>query len=98
MAFRPPGGTWSELGRSPTLQRLFEALVSARLERPGEPMALEALQAAVWPGDVIAPRAAYNRIHVSMSKLRKLGLDPVLVRREEGYLFDELVQLVRQAP
>ena len=49
---------------------------------------MDALQSAGWPGERMHPEAASNRVYVAITTLRKLGLKPVLVRRDDGYLLD----------
>lgn len=94
-AFRAPAGEWSSLARSPSLWRLFEALLDARLSAAGTEVDNEALMEAVWPDELLTADSASNRLHVSLSKLRTAGLKPLLVRGDDGYRFDEAVQVVQ---
>ena len=41
------------------------------------------------------PKAAKNRIHVTVNQLRKAGLGELLVRDESGYYLDPSVPLQR---
>ena len=41
--------------------------------------------AAGWPGEVVLPDAASNRVYVAMATLRKLGLAPILHTSDDGY-------------
>jgi hypothetical protein len=93
--YRPPGGEWVDLQRYPVLRRVLASLVDHRYEAPGRGLSLEAVQHAAWPGERIRADAAANRIYVAMSKLRRQGLRPYLVRNEEGYLLDEKLQIKR---
>ncbi len=67
---------------------ILSALVRARLDTPGVALPLEALGAAGWPGERIAPRAAANRIYVTLTKLKNLGLRGLIQSRDDGFLLD----------
>ena len=87
-SFRPPEANWVTLERSPSLWRLFEALVDARLRDPGARLDLDELQELVWPGETLTVESASNRLYVSVSKLRKMGLGALLLKDEAGYSLD----------
>jgi hypothetical protein len=72
------------------------ALVEQR-ERRGDPLSIDDLRDAGWPGEAIDHDSAVNRIHVTLAELRKRGLKPVLKRRDQGYLLDPEVE-VRRVP
>ncbi len=85
------------------MRRVFEGLLAERLDVPGEPLDLDALLAAGWPGERVLPEAASNRVYVAIATLRKLGLRSVLLSRELGCLLDpdvglESICLVRRRP
>lgn len=63
-------------------------LVKKRLEAPGHALSLDALFEAGWPGEKIARAAAANRVHVTLTKLRQLGLAGLLQSRDDGFLLD----------
>lgn len=97
-----PDGTWFEisgrrieLGRRKILTRLLEALVVARLQRPGAAIPQPELFAAGWPGEHIDPASACNRTYVAINTLRKQGLRDVLLTTEGGYLLDPGVHVRR---
>ena len=46
------------------------------------------LVAKGWPGERMLPAAARNRLHVTLTTLRKLGLRELLQANEGGYLLD----------
>ncbi len=50
---------------------------------------------AGWPRERVGHLAAKNRVHVAVSTLRKLGLRDVLLSRDDGWLLDPHVALVR---
>lgn len=80
-----PCGTAVECGRHKLLRRLLLALANARLHRAGEPVSWPTLVAAGWPDERILPRAARNRIHVALSRLRRLGVGPWLENVADGW-------------
>lgn len=83
-----PDGVRHRLAHRPALSRLVAAFVDARERWPGRAMTVRELVERGWPGERIVPRAAANRVYVAMTTLRKLGLRDLLVRTEDGYLFD----------
>ena len=93
--FQVPGCAVVSLATRPTLARLLEALVEARLERPGTPVDSETLVAAGWPGERVSPLSARNRLRVALTTLRNLGLRGVLVFRDAGHLLDTEVAASR---
>lgn len=86
---RAPQLGWVDLRKSPALSQVLMALVCGRLETPGQGLTIPSLIARAWPGELIEPEAAQNRLHVNFSKLRKLGLQRALLRTEQGdYMLD----------
>lgn len=86
--FVTPDDARIDLSRRRVSQRLLSALLDHRLAHPGEILRMEDLLRAGWPGQRVLQAAARNRLHVALSSLRKLGIDPLLLRRGEGYLLD----------
>lgn len=93
--FQVPGCAVVTLSTRPTLARLLDALVEARLARPGEPVDAETLFAAGWPDERAQPLSARNRLRVALTTLRNLGLRGVLMFRESGHLLDPAVTATR---
>lgn len=89
--FEPPGGPRQDLSRHASCRRMFQALVDARTASPGQPIELDGLFAAGWPGERIAAASVRNRVHVNLARLRTLGLKRLLVRTEDGYHLDPTV-------
>ena len=85
-AFRVPGGDWVDLSRKRVLRTLFAALLHRRLDAPGSPFTAEELAACAWPSAPL-DEAMRNRLYVSVSKLRDLGLRDILLS-DDGYLLD----------
>ena len=79
------------------LARLFDALVEERLARPGQPLATDALAAQLWPDQALEARAAAERLHSAIAKLRRRGLDELVVRQAGGYLLHPAIHCVRVA-
>ena len=99
-----PGSGWvrlasgNEVKLPPLLARVFDALVEERLARPGQPIATETLAAQVWPDLSLDPRAAAERLHSAIAKLRRRGLDALVVRQGGGYLIHPAVACTRVSP
>lgn len=95
----PPGGPAVDCTRHRLLRRLLAELVRARVEQVGEPVAVAALVAAGWPGERILPRAARNRVHVAVHRLRGLGLAGWIEHCDAGWrLSPALIVEVSAAP
>ena len=87
--FRAPGGELVDMSRKRVLKRLFAALLTQRVQRPGVPLDAETLAQAAWPGAEF-DHAVANKLYVSISHLRELGLRDVLLS-DEGYLLNTAV-------
>ena len=93
--FRVPGRETVSLTSRPTLARLLDALVEARIGRPGAPLPWDDLLAAGWPDERVMPSAAQNRVRVALSTLRTLGLRTLLVTENGGHRLSETVSTRR---
>jgi len=82
-----------DLSRRVPPRRVLLALARQRLDAPGEPLGLDDLVEAGWPGEQIQHDAAVNRVHVALTTLRNAGLREVLLTSERGYLLDPAVPL-----
>ena len=82
-----------DLARRATLRRIVVALAEQHAARPGVALRTDALVERGWPEQSILPQAASTRLRVAISTLRTLGLRPVLLTRDEGYLFDPEVDI-----
>jgi len=82
-----PQGAWARVGTGDRVMlgaapgRVLAALATAR----DEPRSTLQLAAAGWPGEMMIPRAAANRVYVAMHRLRSLGLGACIERTSEGY-------------
>jgi tetratricopeptide (TPR) repeat protein len=83
------------IARRRALRGMLRALVDAHAASPGRGVDLQALFAAGWPGEKIAPSSAARRVYVGVGTLRDLGLREVLITDELGYLLDPDVAIER---
>lgn len=91
--FRIGDGAVCDTGRQRAVRALLVALARAYVESPGVPVSLVDLVATVWAGDRMRPSSAKNRLHVTLSKLRKTGLREHILTEETGYLIDPAIDL-----
>lgn len=84
----PPGGSRADLSRYGPVRRLIERLVVARLETPDTAISAAALIEAGWPGERMRHSAALLRVYSAVRRLRRLGLETLLMTRDDGYLLD----------
>jgi|GEM_PF-1753328 len=96
--FRTPDGQDVDLSTRPTLARLLEQLVEARLAEPGAPVDAARLLERIWghqPGR--HPRANVGRLYIAIARLRALGLEQDLFNVGGGYLLNGAVPVVWSA-
>ena len=72
-----PSGDELDLRRSGPPRRVLRALVEARMLRPEQPLDVDALIAAGWPGERIIWAAARTRLYTVVRRLRAMGLDGI---------------------
>ena len=96
--FRTPEGALVSVERWRPLQRLLARLAEQRETVPGQPLSVEELIAAGWPGERMLPKAGATRVYSAIASLRRLGLREVLVRDGHGYLLDTGAPLARVSP
>jgi hypothetical protein len=90
-----PGGGRVDLVRYGPVRRLLDRLVVHRLDRPGEALSAEQLIEAGWPGERMRHTAGLLRVYSAVRRLRRLGLEPVLATRDDGYLLDPHAHVAR---
>ena len=88
---RIPGGAWADVGNRRNVQRLLGLLVE---HHGGSPCSEAQILDALWPGEVIQPDAAANRIYNTVTLLRGAGLKPWLHKKARGYVIDPAVSIV----
>lgn len=93
LAVDPDGFGDVDLRRRRVLRRLWAALHDEAVTNPGGCLSAEQLVEAGWPGERISWDSARNRLHVSLSGLRKLGLGSTLQCEEAGWRLDPAVRL-----
>jgi tetratricopeptide (TPR) repeat protein len=94
-AFLAPRGAKVTLPPRSPMRRILDRLVAHRERAPGEPVSLEEIIEAGWPGEKIGADAALNRAYVAVAGLRKQGLRDVLVRTGGGYALSQAVVVRR---
>jgi DNA-binding winged helix-turn-helix (wHTH) protein len=80
-----PTAPSQDLSRFPVLRALAQALIAHATRQPGVPMSQAELIEAAWPNQRILPKAARNRLHVSIHKLRRMLFGGALIRTRRGY-------------
>ena len=90
-----PGGERVDLVRYGPVRRLLDRLVTHRLESPGNALSADALIEAGWPGERMRHTAGLLRVYSAIRRLRRLGLESVLVTRDDGYLLDPHAEVRR---
>jgi tetratricopeptide (TPR) repeat protein len=91
-AFRLGDGPVTGLGRRRAAKRVLVHLAERHEAAPGDGSDVFELFEAGWPGATIRPDSAAHRVYVTLSVLRKLGLQEVIVTTDDGYrLADGLV-------
>jgi tetratricopeptide (TPR) repeat protein len=95
-------GRWFALGSGDRVclakrrrpRRLLMALVEQRARHSGAGVDVDDLFRAVWPDEVATPESAANRVYVTITRLRKLGLADMLTCGEKGFCLDPNVPLI----
>jgi hypothetical protein len=91
----PPGAERFDLVRYGPIRRLLERLIAARLEEPGVALSADALIDTGWPGERMRHTAGLLRVYSAIRRLRRLGLGPILITRDDGYLIDPHAEVDR---
>jgi len=86
--FRAPGSEPIDCSKRPVLWRLLLALALGPRETA---RSLGELVEAGWPGERMSRAAARNRLHVSLNRLRAMGLAQILLTTDDGYVLDPSV-------
>ena|SRR5688572_29760673 len=88
-------GERRDLARYGPARRLLDRLVEHRLAEPGRAISADALIDVGWPNEKMLHTAALLRVYSAIRRLRRLGLDGVLITRDDGYLLDPDAEIVR---
>ncbi len=92
--FQVRGAERVDLSRRGPLRLILRELLEHRRVAPGTGVSADALFNAGWRGQRALSHAAANRVYTAISTLRRLGLDAVLLRHDDGYLLDPAVRVV----
>lgn len=84
-----------QLGRRAALRLILDALTERRLAPTVRGLALEEVFAAGWPGEKARADSAAARVYTSVQRLRALGLEGVLLLRDDGYVLSPDVPVCR---
>ena len=91
--FRLPTGEYVSLHRRRSLRLVMQSLAKASIESPDNPLTVEELQEAGWPGERMRPDAGARRVYTALWTLRKLGLREILVRTDIGYYLNGRIKV-----
>ena len=83
-----------DLSRRRVLRRVLAKLVRERVRSRGSPVPASALVAAGWPGELMTPASAANRLHVTLGMLRGLGARQVIEHVPGGWRLRPDVRVV----
>jgi predicted ATPase len=89
------GGQRSDLSKRSAPRRVLDALAERRLASAGSPLTRDELIEIGWPGERMLHEAAVMRLHQCIRVLRDIGLEGVLVTRDDGYLLDTAIDVQR---
>ena len=92
-AFRVNDEPMVDLARRRPLRRLLLRMSEQHRAHPGQPLSLEELLEAGWPGEKVLTEAGTRRVYVAVSTLRTLGLGELLVTRHNGYMLKPQLDL-----
>ena len=91
--FRRQSGEIVVVPQGPVLRRLLALLAEGRAGASDLVVDVDTILGRCWPGQRIGHEAAQRRVHESIRRLRRLGLERVVVTTEEGYALDPKVRL-----
>lgn len=88
-------GTWFQtaagrvdVARRGAVRRILVGLCRSRIEDTGKALTVDELFEIGWPGERIPYESQVRRVYTAIWTLRTLGLDGLLLTRDEGYLLD----------
>ncbi len=85
-----------DLTRRRALRGVLKGLVDQRIRAPGEPLTLDEVLEAGWPGERMSPESGARRVYVTINRLRKLGLGDLLLTTGDGYMLATEVAVVQR--
>ena len=93
--FRVEEGESVDLTRKRALRAVLGGLVAQHLAHPGEPLTIDGVLEAGWPGERMSPESGSRRVYVTINRLRNMGLGELLLTTGEGYMLAPQVDLRR---
>lgn len=93
--FRVEGGAVVDLTRRRALRGVLHGLVEQHLAARGEPLSLDAVLEAGWPGERMSFESGARRVYVTINRLRKLGLGELVLTTGDGYMLEPTADVVR---
>jgi hypothetical protein len=85
--FQTPSGR-VDVARRGAVKRILVGLADARMQSAGKALGVDELFEIGWPGEKIPYESQVRRVYTAIWTLRTLGLDGLLLTRDEGYLLD----------
>ena len=85
---RTPSGALVKFAAGGALRAIVRRLAHERVRYPGRAISRGALVRSGWPGEAILPAAAKNRLHVTIARMRRAGLEGLLLHDDDGYFLD----------
>lgn len=93
--FRLEDGERVDLTRRRALRAVLFGVVEQHGAARGEPLSVDAVLEAGWPGERMSPESGARRVYVTINRLRKLGLEDLLLTTGDGYMLAPHVRIVR---
>ena len=84
-SFHLPGGPRVDLRALGPDLLVFRLLLDAHRMSPGRPCSLDQIFAATWPDKQTTGESRRSRVYAVISRLRAMGLAPLLERSATGY-------------
>jgi predicted ATPase len=91
--FRLDDGPTVDLTRRRALRAVLAGLVAQHRRAPGEPLGVDDVLEAGWPGERMSPESGARRVYVTINRLRNLGLGDLLLTTGDGYMLAPHVAL-----
>ena len=88
-------GTRVDVARRGAVRRILAALATTRLDEPSRALSVDELFQIGWPGERIPYESQVRRVYTAIWTLRTLGLETLLLTRDEGYLIDPKKETAR---
>ncbi len=84
-----------DLARRGPIRRILDALVERHIAGEEKAMDVNSVVAIGWPGENVPTEAGATRVYTAIRTLRRMGLEGVLLTRDEGYLIDPKIDVIR---